>query len=57
MNILVIIMFSIQFFFAAMLAAGDQIFNRVNKGLWFLQYRDEWPDLGQVGACRICCAA
>ena len=48
MNVLVGYMLLWVLFVSIMLAAGDQIFQRLHGGMWYLQITGEWPELGQV---------
>lgn len=48
MNVLVGYMLMWVLFAAIMLGAGDQIFNRLHGGQWYLQLNGTWPELGQV---------
>ncbi|KAF5838676.1 hypothetical protein DUNSADRAFT_2440 [Dunaliella salina] len=47
MNVLVGYMLIWVLFESIMLGAGDQIFNGLNHGLWYLRINGEWPELGQ----------
>eukprot|EP00798_Chlamydomonas_sp_ICE-L_P004076 gene4076-14171_t len=46
MNVLVLIIAAILFFFACMLSAGNNIWMNLNSGQWYLQLQDKYPDFG-----------
>ena len=53
MNYLVATFFSLLFFFAALLAAGNQIWMRRMPGQWYLQEQNKWPDFGPVRTKKV----